>query len=673
MKRRLSDCAMINGYGVFLAGVFAWLKTVLVLLCLANGLKAQVVPAHVAFARNEPIPELMAIGEALFHASKSGDMNQVAVSRLDLANYYLRGQQWLLASLVIRRGIDALDPTTDKWLVNQFLLLAAKVDFLKGKVRSSELILKSLLDDQKDSTGDSLRIKVLIELSSVYQHQGRGLQSWPLVSEAYSLAMNGTNIRQQASVLHQLGILSSDFGEMAVASDLFYRAALLYGRLGDSKAQAMVNLTLCTILTNAGLTDAAVGYAREAVDLYLRLPFGEHHQRLLGYAYNSLGMAYSSSNQIALARQSYLQAFQTWERIGDRKNQVFAADNLVNLALSEKNPEVAAQYLDVAMKLNGPMANDIQSAVLLHTRSRYLGSLQLPISAAKVAHEAADRLLQAGVLNLAVDAFGDVIRYEMANHNRDAALEAALRRQVLSDSLAHGLTSAAVASLQLHYNDQVNKQMMRGMQQEMKLTHLLLQRTRGYLSGFAFLSLIIFLLLMALIMQIRKKKRAYDALLEKNLQLMGLKAPGEGSLTPETAGSIGNEKASADQQKVIGNYSAIRERLQESMEIHYAYRNPELSLPALAQMLSTNSSYLSRVINEEFNSNFNAFINTYRIREACELLQAGVAQNQTLEAIGHQVGFSTRASFHAAFKKITGLTPGIYVDGLKGKGLIKNN
>lgn len=85
------------------------------------------------------------------------------------------------------------------------------------------------------------------------------------------------------------------------------------------------------------------------------------------------------------------------------------------------------------------------------------------------------------------------------------------------------------------------------------------------------------------------------------------------------------------------------------------------TLDQLAHLANSNPNYVSQVINEKRGVNFNVFVNEYRIKEACRRLtdkqQFG---GLTIEAIGHSLGFKSRANFAATFKKFTGLSPATY-------------
>jgi len=100
------------------------------------------------------------------------------------------------------------------------------------------------------------------------------------------------------------------------------------------------------------------------------------------------------------------------------------------------------------------------------------------------------------------------------------------------------------------------------------------------------------------------------------------------------------------------------------MENQKPYLEPELTLSELAKQLNTNTSVLSKVINDGTGRNFNDFINSYRVQEVINKLKAGEHETQTLLGIAYDSGFNSKATFNRAFKKITGNTPKVFMDSL---------
>ncbi len=96
-------------------------------------------------------------------------------------------------------------------------------------------------------------------------------------------------------------------------------------------------------------------------------------------------------------------------------------------------------------------------------------------------------------------------------------------------------------------------------------------------------------------------------------------------------------------------------RLRAYMDAERPYLEPSLSLGGLARDLSLPPRHLSQIINERTHGNFMDFVNGYRVREAQRLLRSDAGT--TVLDILYESGFNSKASFNAAFKRQTGMTP----------------
>ena len=89
---------------------------------------------------------------------------------------------------------------------------------------------------------------------------------------------------------------------------------------------------------------------------------------------------------------------------------------------------------------------------------------------------------------------------------------------------------------------------------------------------------------------------------------------------------------------------------------------PDFSLTMLAQLVGSNTKYVSWVINTKYGKNFKTFLNEYRIRTASQMLvDTEKYGNLTIATIAERVGYKSPASFHLAFKKVYGMTPAVYI------------
>jgi AraC-like DNA-binding protein len=129
-----------------------------------------------------------------------------------------------------------------------------------------------------------------------------------------------------------------------------------------------------------------------------------------------------------------------------------------------------------------------------------------------------------------------------------------------------------------------------------------------------------------------------------------------------------NKKASEtiDEKKTELTYtnseeaSEIMKRLDEIMISKEAFINPNLNLPTLAQQIETTPHKLSEAINSTRKVNFTAYVNSFRIQKAKELLQSDEYQKFTIASIAYDCGFNTLSTFNLAFKKNTNSTPNEY-------------
>lgn len=99
----------------------------------------------------------------------------------------------------------------------------------------------------------------------------------------------------------------------------------------------------------------------------------------------------------------------------------------------------------------------------------------------------------------------------------------------------------------------------------------------------------------------------------------------------------------------------LRERLIEYFAIEKPYLDSTLNIDRVSKVLYSNKSYLSRMINETFNSNFCQLVNFYRIEEAKELYSEN--NNLSIQQLCEKSGFGSTATFNMSFKLFTGKTP----------------
>lgn len=99
--------------------------------------------------------------------------------------------------------------------------------------------------------------------------------------------------------------------------------------------------------------------------------------------------------------------------------------------------------------------------------------------------------------------------------------------------------------------------------------------------------------------------------------------------------------------------------VQQHIEQTQLYQRERLSLRQVAEETGLLERDISRVINIVGQVSFNDFINGYRVEEVKARL--GEANDQSILDIALAAGFSSKSSFNATFKRMTGMTPSQYV------------
>lgn len=152
--------------------------------------------------------------------------------------------------------------------------------------------------------------------------------------------------------------------------------------------------------------------------------------------------------------------------------------------------------------------------------------------------------------------------------------------------------------------------------------------------------------------QMRNLNAAYKNLVKKNLELDKINISLKKLEKKRTKNNDGiNIK---DEEKI---YVKLKNLLEEDK----IFRQKDLTESKIAEILDTNTTYISSIINNRFGVPFKTLLNKYRIDEARQLLVSKEYSNYSIEGIASEVGYQSRSAFYQVFKQNTGMTPTAYV------------
>ncbi|MFN8713728.1 MAG: helix-turn-helix domain-containing protein, partial [Bacteroidota bacterium] len=130
------------------------------------------------------------------------------------------------------------------------------------------------------------------------------------------------------------------------------------------------------------------------------------------------------------------------------------------------------------------------------------------------------------------------------------------------------------------------------------------------------------------------------------------------TIPPETKNTIDLSIPIAEENKPAPVDEELLRRIRDAMQTEKLYLNPELSLYQLARTINTPAKLVSATINRGTNQTFQAFVNSYRVKEVISRLEAGQQKQLTLLAIACDCGFNSKATFNRVFRDQTGSAPG---------------
>ena len=100
-------------------------------------------------------------------------------------------------------------------------------------------------------------------------------------------------------------------------------------------------------------------------------------------------------------------------------------------------------------------------------------------------------------------------------------------------------------------------------------------------------------------------------------------------------------------------------RFQHVMMEEQLFLQPRLTLEDVAERLNSNKTYVSKMVNNTYNLGFPELINTLRVDYAEQYILSHREAKQ--EQIAKECGFLSASSFNTTFKKVTGMTPKVWI------------
>ncbi|MDR2972583.1 MAG: tetratricopeptide repeat protein [Bacteroidales bacterium] len=258
-------------------------------------------------------------------------------------------------------------------------------------------------------------------------------------------------------------------------------------------------------------------------------------------------------------------------------------------------------------------------------------------------------------LSILAENYLTLSKIEETKGRNKSALEYYKKYALLNDSIFKAENFGDISQLQRLYEvSKTNKQI-----EQLVVEQQIKEQKIRYQNIIQFIILGILLLVSGVLIYIYLQKRnlsiAYKKLFEKNIQIIELQ---DHSLNRDSEKYKKSPLTDEMQEELL-------ERILTLMEDNSIVCDSEFSLDKLAELVQSNHTYVSQVINTALKKNFRSFLNSYRIQEAQQLFSELDFTKYTIESVAFKVGFRSPSAFRSTFKEITGVSPNYYLNALR--------
>lgn len=498
------------------------------------------------------------------------------------------------------------------------------------------------------SIGSTLKDSVLIRnagyiLISAYTSNHDPINAIRVAKTTLEYCKNNKGIR--ANIYSQLVIVYRDAGDLRESIKYQNLALEIAEESKDHFAIASINNNLALSKAELREFESAIKHHKTAIDIYSKIKdqFG------IAYSYNMLGTTYHSAKRSKEAIISFKEAINRFTKIGSRQQMAFAQSNLASELMNIEKINDAEGYVKSAVANSETIKDCLAMSDAYATSGRFYrikGLMDRSILYLKKAAECAKEINNPLMLQSVYEQLSD--SYDKKNDSKNALIFLQLKNAITDTITRQNAQRAYVEMLVKYETGQIKKEATEAKGNLNQLKAETKRKTIFFVAVVIMSVAIISVVLFFYWKKISDIFYRYSYLSRKPFtDARNMKAVFS-VINKEIPEAMHVDKETSDQ---------LISKLKKVMEEEKLFLKSDLTLADLAKSIQTNTAYLSRVINDEFEMNFSNFLNKYRIEEAQKLIENHKLDVMTFEGIAKSCGFISRSSFNQAFKKFTGMTP----------------
>jgi len=405
----------------------------------------------------------------------------------------------------------------------------------------------------------------------------------------------------------------------------------------------------------------ALEYYNRSLEIFIEIndDFG------IAIEYNNIGIVYASKKEYELGLEFFLKSYKLKKEINDSLSIYITLSNIGEMYYEKKEYDESIKYLLKSLESN--KNDDWAISNTLNNIAKY--------HIAKCEYNAAKNNLEKSINISKKHSYNSLLRNSYliysrlySKQNNINLLEKYNELYLsISDTIYNEKSLRLLTEMQTKYETKETENENELLKAEKDIETQKLKVLNIRISALIGGIVIIFISLLVFIFQYKNQWKTNKVLVNKNLEiverekeLQNAKEKVELQLNEFKKNDKDSKKYSTSELQDEEKQKMIK-LINDSMNIKKSFLQSDFSLKKMAEEINSSRTYVSQVINEHYNCNFNTFINDFRIKEARRKLSEPKNKNITIEAIANEVGFKSKTSFNNAFKKFTGVTPSFFL------------
>jgi tetratricopeptide (TPR) repeat protein len=534
-------------------------------------------------------------------------------------------------------------------------LLRTGVKYMNSSKYDSALLYLNRSVEHSKKSGDARSLcQGYAILGELYFFREERLQS----IKYFKLSLNTDSLSNHdlLDIYNKMGIIYGDAGNIPRSMEFFNKALGLAKQKNDRDQMGYIYANIAGVFDRINNQEKCIEYDEKALSIF-REANNIHGQ---GYILNGLGMTYYESGEYGKAMENYRQALAIQLKKNDFQKVAFILTNLGDLFLKLNLPDSAlACYTHslVYSEKNGDKLSKcctfLSLGRLYMDRKNMDRALYYTNKSLHLSKEINYRVNLEEIYLLLSEIYDKTGRHQ-------ASLACLQKRNAVRDSSLNARSQEIAMEMAIKYETGEKKEEISKLNHEVDEKNAKIHDVLLVSLGIFILATILFITIYYYYRKrLKPKVHSLDLILNQVSVMKEKDSRRMKSLKNIFPSEI--EHGAAINEQVHDIPSSLIHDLEALMKEEKIYLDENITLADVALRLKTNTSYLSRLVNDHYQVNFSSFINKFRIEEAKELIRNNRQETLSFEGISRNSGFRSRSSFNQAFKSITGMTPSQFV------------